>query len=101
MIEIFNSIYIFIFFILLTLFPINIFNKRISENSLYSQSFNVLINLNILFLFSLLPFSILDLKIHILLLILLTIFFTYFNKSSDYKKFFNRDLLLVYSIIFF
>ena len=98
MIEIFNSIYIFIFFILLTLFPINIFNKRISENSLYSQSFNILINLNILFLFSLLPFSILDLKIHILLLILLTIFFTYFNKSSDYKKFFNRDLLLVYSI---
>ena len=98
MIEIFNSIYIFTFFILLTLFPINIFNKRISERNLYSQSFNILINLNILFLFSLLPFSILDLKIHILLLILLTIFFTYFNKSSDYKKFFNRDLLLVYSI---
>ena len=68
MIEILNSIYIFIFFTLLTLFPINIFNKKISENNLYPQSLNILINLNILFLFSLLPFNILGLKIYTLLL---------------------------------
>lgn len=98
MIEILNSIYIFIFFTLLTLFPINIFNKKISENNLYSQSLNILINLNILFLFSLLPFSILGFKIYILLLTFFIIFLIYFNKSSDYRKFFNRDFLLIYFI---
>ena len=74
MIEILNSIYIFIFFTLLTLFPINIFNKKISENNLYPQSLNILINLNILFLFSLLPFNILGLKIYTLLLTFFIIF---------------------------
>ena len=98
MIEIFNSIYIFIFFTLLTLFPINIFNKKISDNNLYSQSFNMLINLNILFLFSLLPFSILDLKIHFIILIFFIIFFAYCNKNSDYKRFFKKDFLLIYFI---
>ena len=98
MIEILNSIYIFIFFSLLTLFPINIFNKKISENNLYPQSLNILINLNILFLFSLLPFNILGLKIYTLLLTFFIIFLTYFNKSSDYRKFFGRDFLLIYFI---
>ncbi len=98
MIEILNSIYIFIFFTLLTLFPINIFNKKISENNLYPQSLNILINLNILFLFSLLPFNILGLKIYTLLLTFFIIFLTYFNKSSDYLKFFGRDFLLIYFI---
>ena len=98
MIEILNSVYIFIFFTLLTLFPINIFNKKISENNLYPQSLNILINLNILFLFSLLPFNILGLKIYTLLLTFFIIFLTYFNKSSDYRKFFGRDFLLIYFI---
>ena len=101
MIEIINIIFVFFIFLTLTFFPINIFNPKLIVNTLDIRSMNLLINLSILLILSLLPFSIID---HIPLIgffVLVYVIFTYKNYSQNFfnKIFIIENTLLL--VIFF
>tara|TARA_Y100000590_G_scaffold138627_1_gene158701 strand:- start:1581 stop:2870 length:1290 start_codon:yes stop_codon:yes gene_type:complete len=100
MIEILNSAYIFFVFICLTYFPINVYKQNISNNSFNIKSFNLLINLNILFILSLLPYNILNHKYLTILVIISTLIFSYKNLA---KKIFEKNFFIenfVFFVIF-
>ena len=100
MIEILNSAYIFFVFICLTYFPINVYKQNISNNSFNIKSFNLLINLNILFILSLLPYNILNHKYLTILIIISTLIFSYKNLA---KKIFEKNFFIenfVFFVIF-
>tara|TARA_Y100000591_G_C21793231_1_gene677787 strand:- start:84 stop:1397 length:1314 start_codon:yes stop_codon:yes gene_type:complete len=101
MIEIINIIFVFFTFLTLTFFPINIFNPKLIVNTLDIRSMNLLINLSILLILSLLPFSIID---HIPLIgffVLVYVIFIYKNYSQNFfnKIFIIENTLLL--VIFF
>ena len=91
MIEILNSTYIFFLFVFLTYFPINVYNQKISKKSFNIKSLNLLINLNILLILSLLPYNILNHKILIILIIIITLIFSYKGQT---KNFFDKNLFI-------
>ena len=91
MIEILNSTYIFFLFVFLTYFPINVYNQKISNKSFNIKSLNLLINLNILLILSLLPYNILNHKILIILIIIITLIFSY---KGQKKNFFDKNLFI-------
>ena len=91
MIEILNSTYIFFLFVFLTYFPINVYNQKISNKSFNIKSLNLLINLNILLILSLLPYNILNHKILIILIIIITLIFSYKGQT---KNFFDKNLFI-------
>ena len=100
MIEILNSAYIFFVFICLTYFPINVYKQNISNNSFNIKSFNLLINLNILLILSLLPYNILNHKYLTILIIISTLIFSYKNLA---KKIFEKNFFIenfVFFVIF-
>ena len=100
MIEILNSAYIFFVFICLTYFPINVYKQNISNNSFNIKSFNLLINLNILLILSLLPYNILNHKYLTILIIISTLTFSYKNLA---KKIFEKNFFIenfVFFVIF-
>lgn len=100
MIEIINSAYIFFLFICLNYFPINVYKQNISEESSNIRSLNLLINLNLLLILSLLPYNILDYKYLISLIIIISLIFTYKNLPRKIlkKNFFIENL--IFFIIF-
>ena len=91
MIEILNSTYIFFLFVFLTYFPTNVYNQKISNKPFNIKSLNLLINLNILLILSLLPYNILNHKILIILIIIITLIFSYKNQT---KKIFDKNLFI-------
>ncbi len=97
MIEILNSAYIFFVFICLTYFPINVYKQNISNNSFNIKSFNLLINLNILLILSLLPYNILNHKYLTILIIISTLIFSYKNLA---KKIFEKNFFIENFIFF-
>ena len=75
MIEILNSAYIFFLFICLNYFPINVYNQTFSNKSFNIKSLNLLINLNLLLILSLLPHNVLNHKYLITLIMKISNFF--------------------------
>ena len=100
MIEIINSAYIFFLFICLNYFPINVYKQNISKESSNIRSLNLLINLNLLLILSLLPYNILDYKYLISLIIIISLIFTYKNLPRKVlkKNFFIENF--IFFIIF-
>ena len=97
MIEILNSIYIFFLFIFLTYCPINTYNHNICKNSYNIKSLNLLINLNVLLVLSLLPYNILNNKILIISIIIISLIFSYkdLTKKIFSKNFFFENFLFL------
>lgn len=100
MIEILNSTYVFFLFVCLNYFPINVYNQNISYNSFNIKSLNLLINLNLLLILSLLPYNILNHKYLITLIIISSLIFSYKNlvRKILWKKFFIE--YFIFFIIF-
>ena len=101
MIEILNSAYIFFLFICLNYFPINVYKQSISNNSFNIKSLNLLINLNFLLIFSLMPYNILNHKYLITLIIVSTLIISYKNlvRKIVKKKFFIENFIFFITFI--
>ena len=101
MIEILNSAYIFVLFICLNYFPINVYKQSISNNSFNIKSLNLLINLNFLLIFSLIPYNILNHKYLITLIIVSTLIISYKNlvRKILKKKFFIENFIFFITFI--
>ena len=99
MIEVFKIISIFSIFYLFLIFPINTFNKKNIVLNYDLYSLNLLINLNILLFFSLLPIPIENYQNIYLLLFFLAFIYKIFN--LDFKNlFYNQPAFLVFFLSF-
>jgi len=100
MFELFNILFIFTAFLLLTCVPLNIFNDNnntFQPNLFKIKSLNLTINLNILLLISLLPITVSHTKNYILIFYLAFFILIYWKKIFN---FFNRDYLYKFITLF-
>ena len=100
MFELFNILFIFTAFLLLTCVPLNIFNdssNTFQPNLFKIKSLNLTINLNILLLISLLPITVSHTKNYILIFYLAFFILIYWKKIFN---FFNRDYLYKFITLF-
>ena len=106
MIEITNIILALFSFLLITFVPLNIFaiKNKIFNNcsSLDLASFNLIINCNILLIFSLLPLSLENYNYIYYTFLILFFFYSYFLKFRNFKNFKNMTLnITLLASIFF
>ena len=99
MIEVFKIISIFSIFYLFLIFPINTFNKKNIVLNYDLYSLNLLINLNILLFFSLLPIPIENYQKIYLLLFFLAFIYKIFNLDFE-NLFYNQSAFLVFFLSF-
>ena len=95
MLEIIKILLIFPIFFLLLLFPINTFQKGYSKVNFDIHSLNLIINLNILFLFSLFPISIEKYQIIFLLFYIFMFAYKIFKKDFN-NLFYNMHIFLIF-----
>ncbi len=99
MLEIFKIILIFPVFFLFLIFPINSYNKKNILIDCDIYPLNLLINLNVLFIFSLLPIAIEKYQIFLLLLYLGGLLFKISKNNFNYI-FYNKSAILIFFISF-
>ena len=104
MIEIFEITFLFILFSLFILAPLNIYEinsfgiKTRSKSNLY---FNLIINLNVLLFFSILPIQLINYIYLIYITLLIFVFKNYFlNLRNDSKNLSFLNILIFFSIYF-
>ena len=104
MIEIFEITFLFILFSLFILAPLNIYEinsfgiKTRSKSNLY---FNLIINLNVLLFFSILPIKLINYIYLIYITLLIFVFKNYFlNLRNDSKNLSFLNILIFFSIYF-
>ena len=99
MIEIIKIISIFSIFFLFLIFPINTFNKKNNILNYDLYSLNLIINLNILLLFSLLPIAIENYQNIFLLLYIIIFIYKIYNKNFE-NIFYNKTAFLIFFLSF-
>ncbi len=105
MTEILNILFIFIIFLFLTFVPLNVFKTRdinYVESSFFKiKSLNLIINLNIFLLISLLPLTIYQIKNYILLYFLIFFIFLYWKNLFNFlsKNYFYK-IVFLFTIFF-
>lgn len=99
MIEIFKIILIFSICYLFLIFPINTFNKKNIVLNFDLYSLNLLINLNIILLFSLLPIPIENYQKIYLLVFFFTFLYKIYNRNFE-NLFYNRYAFLAFFLSF-
>ena len=104
MIEIFDIILLFTIFCLFLLSPFsfyrkNIFGYDVNQNSIITS--NLIFNINILLIFSIIPLKISQYYIYIISFLLIFFFKNYFQDYKKIKFKNNIFLFLIYFIIFF
>ena len=106
MIEITNIILALFSFLLITFVPLNIFNTKNKIfndcSSLDLSSFNLIINCNILLIFSLLPLAMENYNYIYYTFLILFFFYSYFRKFKNLKDFKSMTLNIIFlASIFF